>query len=92
LRKIGESGAIVSARIAMAAARGLLLAYDRSRLAEYGRPVVLSRHWAYSLFRRMQFVKRKATTSESKHNFEELKDLFWMKLYLPSLWKKFNQN
>lgn len=76
LRKIRENGGIVSARIVMAAARGLLLAYDRNQLAEFGGPVVLNRHWAYSLLQRMNYVKRKASTSKSKYtvsDFQELK-------------------
>ena len=40
--------------------------------AEFGGPVLLNRHWAYSLLRRMKFVKRKFTIS----NFEELKESF----------------
>ncbi len=36
LRKVREGGGVVSARIAMAAARGILLSCDRSRLVEFG--------------------------------------------------------
>ena len=79
LKKVRDEGGVVSARIAMAAARGLLLSCSKSLLAEFGGPVDLNRHWAYSLLRRMKFVKRKATTSKSKHtvtNFEQLKKSF----------------
>ena len=43
------------------------------------RPVVLNKGWAYSLLKRMNFVKRKATTSKSKYtitNFEAMKKSF----------------
>lgn len=68
LRKIRDGGGRVSTRIVSAAARGLLLSYDRSRLEEFGGSLRLNRHWAYSLLRRMKFVKRKATTSKSKYS------------------------
>ena len=68
LRRVREGGGIVSARIAMAAARGILLAYNRSRLVEFGGDMELNRQWVYSLLKRMKFVKRKATTAKSKHS------------------------
>lgn len=57
LRKVREGGDVVSARIAMAAARGILLSCNRSRLVEFGGDVELNRQWAYSLLRRMKFIK-----------------------------------
>ena len=48
-------------------------------LVEFSGHIHLNRHWAYSLFKRMKFVKRKATTSKSKYtitNFAELKKSF----------------
>ena len=56
LRKVREAGGTVSAGIAIAAARGLLLKYNRMNLDEFGGPVHLSRHWAYALLNRMKFV------------------------------------
>ena len=38
LTRLREGGGVMSARIATAAARGLLLCYDKSRLAELGGP------------------------------------------------------
>lgn len=76
LRKVRDGGGVVSARIAVAATRGILLSSDRSSLAEFGGPVELTRSWAYSL---LEFVKRKATTAKSKiiaSNFNELKQSF----------------
>ena len=59
LHKVREGGGVVSARIAMAAARGILLSCDsdRAKLVEFGGHIHLNRHWAYSLFKRMKFVK-----------------------------------
>ena len=67
LKKVREGGGVVSARIAMAAARGIVLTCDRSMLVEFGGHVELNRHWAYSLLHRMNFFKRKATTAKSKY-------------------------
>ena len=66
LRKVREGGGAVSARIAQAAARGILLKYNPSLLVQNGGPVDLNKFWAHSLMKRMKFVQRKATTSESK--------------------------
>ena len=79
LKKIREGGGAISTRIVTAAARGLLLSYDKVKLEEFGDYVRLNRHWAYSLLRRMKFVQRRATTSKSKHsihNFSALKKSF----------------
>ena len=79
LKKVRDGGGIVTARITMAAARGILLKCDRTKLAEFGGPVQLNRHWAHSLLKHIKFVQRKPSTSKSKQtaaNFTELKELF----------------
>ena len=79
LRKVREGGGAVSARIAVAAARGILRKCNRSMLAENGGPIHLTRYWAHSLLKRMDFVQRKATTSLRKltmTNFKECKRSF----------------
>ena len=48
-------------------------------LREYGRPITLKKSWAHSLFKRMGFVQRKATSALSKHSdddFEKMKTQF----------------
>ena len=63
----------------MAAARGILLSCDRSKLVEYGGHIELNKHWAYSLLQCMNFVQIKASTSKSKHaegDFVVLKKAF----------------
>ena len=79
LTTLRSNGGIVSARVAMAAAKGLLLSLNRGALAEYGGHIKITRHWAYSLFHRMKFVQRKVTTLQSKYtatNFAEVKRKF----------------
>ena len=60
------NGGPVIVGIAIAAARGLVLAENRNKLFEYGGHIKLDRLWAYSLFGRMGLVQRKPTTSKSK--------------------------
>jgi len=48
-------GGIVSARVAMDAAQGILEYYGKGDVAK-----LVNRHWAYSLLKRMNFVWRKA--------------------------------
>ena len=67
LKKVREGGGVVLTRIAMAAARGIVLTCDRSLLVKFGGHVELIKHWAYSLLHRMKFVQRKVTTAKSKH-------------------------
>lgn len=79
LKKLRENGASVSARIVVAAARGIVMSYDKDMLEEFGGHVRLNRHWAHSMMSRMSFVKRKGSTAKSKHSitdFAELKQSF----------------
>ena len=79
LVKVREGGGVVSAGIAVAAAKGIVKSYDKSYLAEFGGHISLGVPWAYSLFRRMNFVQRKVTTAKSKHSaaeFNRLKEKF----------------
>ena len=74
-----NSGSGVSAHLAMAAAKGLMLALNQGALALHGGHVIITRHWAYSLFHHMKFVQRKVTTSQSKftaNNLAEVKQWF----------------
>ena len=56
--------------IAIAAARGLLMAEHKNRLAENGGYTKLNGHWAYGFFKRIGFVQRKPTTAKSKFSVE----------------------
>ena len=58
----------------MGAAQGILEYYGKEDLAK-----LINRHRVYSLLKRMNFVRRKATTSKSKYglaDFAELKKSF----------------
>ena len=61
LRRVWDGGGVVTERIAIAAAWDILLSCDRSKLVEFGGHVMLNRFWAYSLLKRMNFVKWKVT-------------------------------
>ena len=79
LRRVRDGGGVVTAWIAVAAARGILLSCDRSKLAEFGGHVTLNSFWAYSLLKRMNLVKWKVTSAKSKHamaEFQRLKEQF----------------
>uniref|UniRef100_A0A1X7V737 Uncharacterized protein n=1 Tax=Amphimedon queenslandica TaxID=400682 RepID=A0A1X7V737_AMPQE len=56
-------GGAVSTAIVRAGARGILLSQDRTRLAEFGGSATLSKAWATSLLRRMNYTKRRSTKS-----------------------------
>ena len=66
---------MVTAWIATPAARDILLSCDRSKLAEFGGHVMLNRFWAYSLLKRMNFVKQTVMTAKSKHAVAEFQRL-----------------
>ena len=69
-----DSGGVVSARTAIAAAWGHFT--EVCKLAEFGGHAKVNRQWAHSLLKCMKFVQRKATTAiskASKANFAEQK-------------------
>ena len=74
LRCVREGGGIVTSSITIAAATAIVKKHDTHLLAEFGGPILLSKNWAKSLLYRMQFVKRRG--SSTVHNFEELKNQF----------------
>ena len=75
LKQIRANGGPLTGRIAIAAAKGLLLADNPSKLVENGGHIELNRHWAYSLYKRMGFVQRKPTTSKGKYSLENFRSL-----------------
>ena len=63
----------------MAGAQRILLSCANEKLAEFGGHINLNMHWVFSLLKRMDFVKRKATTAKSKfciENFAKAKESF----------------
>lgn len=67
LRELRVNGSPLTAAVVIGAARRLLLAENWKKLAEFGG---LNRHWAYSLYKRMGFVLRKAMTFKGRYSFE----------------------
>ena len=64
IRNLCERGTAVTALVVQAAAEGILLALDSTRLAENGGHVKLTNTWAKSLLSRMNFTKRKGSTKQ----------------------------
>ena len=58
----------MTAGIAIAAARGLIMVENRNKLFEYGGHIKLNRSWAYALFGSMGLVQRKPTSSKNRMN------------------------
>ena len=79
--KLKEHGCSINAHLTIAAARGIVQAMDRTRLAEYSgssRSNTLTTSWAKSLLKRMNFTKRRASTkcSYSADELEKEKKTF----------------
>ena len=80
VKALRTAGTPTGSSVVMAAAEGLVKAYDRTILVEYGGQVAITKSWAMSLLGRMGYVKRKATTKStpgmSDKEFEEVKANF----------------
>ena len=77
VKALRAAGTPIGSSVVMAAAEGLVRAYDRTMLEEYGGHVAITKSWAMSLLGRMGYVKRKATTKAnpgmSEKEFEEVR-------------------
>ena len=90
-----EKGCTINTTIVISGARGILKSQDRTRLAEFGGPATLSRPWAKSLLKRMNFTRRCGTTKakvtpeqfiEKKAQFlQEIIDIVTIEEIPPSL-------
>ena len=78
LTSLRENGAAVNTAIAIACATGIVKSHDSNLLECNGGHVLLTKHWAKYLLRRMGFVKRRASTAAkvSPSCFEKLKAQF----------------
>ena len=78
IRNLRERGTAVTALVVQAAAEGILLALDSTRLAKNGGHVKLTNTWAKSLLSRMNFTKRKGSTKQKVtiKDFEVVKKQF----------------
>ena len=89
--KLRECGSPVNSAVIQAVAEGVLLAMDRTSLAQYGGHIKLSNTWEKSLLARMNFTKRKGSTKEKVEvkNFEKIKKSFFRILLILPQWKRF---
>lgn len=78
IRRLRETGGVINTAIVRAAAEGILLSQDRTRLQQFGGPATLSSTWAKSLLKRMNFTQRRGTTKAkvSVKEFEKVKTEF----------------
>ena len=63
LRAVCEGGGVVTTAITMAAATAIVRKGDRNLLSENGGPITITKNWAKSLLRRMNFVKRRGSST-----------------------------
>ena len=63
VKEMQSSGAAMSYNILIGIAKGVVCANDRILLKENGGKIEFSMTWAQSIFKRIGFVKRKATTA-----------------------------
>ena len=77
--KLRDKGCIINTAIVKAAARGLLMSEDKTRLQEFGGPATLTTAWSKSLLKRMNFTQRRGTTkaSVSVGEFEKIKSAWF---------------
>ena len=75
---IREADGIINTAIVIAGARGLIQSIDRTMLTEYGGPASLTRGWAISILKRMNFTRRVGTTQAkiTAKNFDEAQSQF----------------
>ena len=78
VKAVREAGGVITTSITIAAATAIVRQADRNLLFENGGPITLTTNWAKSLLFRLNFVKRRgsSTAKVSVQNFEELKEQF----------------
>ena len=77
---VREKQRIINTAITVACDEAIVKKVDKNLLSENGGSIKLKKVWAKSLLQRLNFVKRKATTSakvEPSH-FKELKEQFFL--------------
>ena len=70
-----QAGCAVNYNIAIAIGKGIVLANDRTLLKENGGSLNLDFSWCQSIFRRIGFTKRRATTAKQPVSPGFLKDM-----------------
>jgi hypothetical protein len=83
VKKQRERSVAITSNVVIAIGKGMVLKQDRDMLAENGGHINLTKHWAYSLLKRMRYVKRRGTTKPRciPEKFEEIKTQFLQDIY-----------
>lgn len=78
IQAVREGGGVITTSITMAAATAIVRKADRNLLEENGGPITITNNWAKSLLYRMNFVKRRgsSTAKLTVANFEAVKEQF----------------
>ena len=78
IQAVHEAGGVITTSISIAATTAIVRRSDRNLLSENGGPITLTNNWAKSLLYRLNFVKRRgsSTAKMTVKNFEELKEQF----------------
>lgn len=78
IQTVREGGGVITTSITMAAAEAIVKKADRNLLSENEGPVTITNNWAKSLLQRMNYVKRRgsSTAKMTVDNFEAVKDQF----------------
>ena len=73
IRAIRDIGGVVTTTITIAAGKAIVSTVDRSLLIENGAPATLSKNWAKSLLYKLNFVKKRgsSTAKVTVQNYEE---------------------
>lgn len=66
VRNMRNAGAVTNFHTLIGMATGIVIANDRTLLKEYGGSIEFSVGWCQSIFKRLNFVRRKATTAKPK--------------------------
>ena len=76
--KLRGAGGVVNTAVVMAVMRGIVLSRDRTLLEEHGGHLRITKTLALSLLKRMNFVKRKGSTSAKvvPAEFDKIRDEF----------------
>ena len=64
----------MSACTVVAAANGVIMTYDKTKLREFSGHIHLTRHWAHALLKWMDFVKRAAKSKHTADNSKSFLD------------------
>ena len=78
IQPVHEGGGVITTSITMAAATAIVRKADRNLLGENGGPSTITNNWAKSLLYRINFVKRRGSSTAmlTVANFEAVKEQF----------------